>query len=66
MNKDEIKGILSLLNSSSWSNETKQIEDYITDLEEVKEKYNILINFLKETEYDYLIDIIYNDEVIDK
>ena len=30
--KDEIKEILSLLNSSSWSNEAKQIEDYITNL----------------------------------
>lgn len=34
---NEIKEILSLLNSSSWSNEAKQIEDYITNLQEENE-----------------------------
>ena len=32
--KNEIKEILSLLNSSSWSNEAKKIEDYITNLQQ--------------------------------
>lgn len=31
---DEIKEILSLLNSSSWSNEAEKIEDYITNLQQ--------------------------------
>ena len=35
---NEIKEILSLLNSSSWSNEAKQIEDYITNLQEERER----------------------------
>lgn len=36
---NEIKEILSLLNSSSWSNEAKQIEDYITNLQQ--ENHNL-------------------------
>ena len=35
---NEIKEILSLLNSSSWSNEAKQIEDYITNLQQELEE----------------------------
>lgn len=51
--KDEIKEILSLLNSSSWSNEAKQIEDYITNLQE---RFDALLEAHKianelETEY---------------
>ena len=37
---DEIKEILSLLNSSSWSNEAKQIEDYITNLQQENHELN--------------------------
>lgn len=36
--EEEIKEILSLLNSSSWSNEAKQIEDYINNLKEENER----------------------------
>lgn len=36
---DEIKEILSLLNSSSWSNEAEKIEDYITNLQQDTEMY---------------------------
>lgn len=38
--KDEIKEILSLLNSSSWSNEAEKIEDYITNLQQAIEVKN--------------------------
>lgn len=34
MNNEEIKEILSLLNSSSWSNEAKTLENYITNLQQ--------------------------------
>jgi regulator of replication initiation timing len=39
--KDEIKEILSLLNSSSWSNEARQIEDYITNLQQENEELKV-------------------------
>jgi chromosome segregation ATPase len=44
--KDEIKEILSLLNSSSWSNEARQIEDYITNLQED-------LDYQRQAEIDY-------------
>lgn len=43
--KDEnIKEILSLLNSSSWSNEAKQIEDYITNLQTIEQQYSAILS----------------------
>ena len=45
---NEIKEILSLLNSSSWSNEAKQIEDYITNLQEENKKLKLENKVLKE------------------
>lgn len=42
--KVEIKEILSLLNSSSWSNEAKQIEDYITNLQTIEQQYSVILS----------------------
>lgn len=52
---DEIKEILSLLNSSSWSNEAKQIEDYITNLQQA-------IKDTKDTADDMLFELKQENE----
>lgn len=51
----EIKEILSLLNSSSWSNESKILYDYITNLQKsqetlIKNDNEIITNLQKENE----------------
>lgn len=45
---DEIREILSLLNSSSWSNEAKQIEDYITNLQQIEQEHKKINGELRE------------------
>ena len=61
--KDEIKNILSLLNSSSWSNEAKQIEDYITNLQEENEYSNYCNEELRKkiTNLEYKIERLENE-----
>lgn len=51
---DEIKEIISLLNSSSWSNEANKLLDYITNLQQENKKQKEVIDKTTDIINDYL------------